>query len=96
MALEVNAAVFAQVESSGPYALNVIEPPAAPPAFVGLITGVPGSFAVLPSVPVSLMGEPSATFAEALVDSVGASGLTVKHSVALWSLDWMPVVASGG
>src|SRR5215468_5215915 len=74
----VNATVL---QSFGPKAVKVMVPPAGPPAVVGLITGVPGSFAVPVSVAVSLMGLPSRTGpAPALVASVGFTGFTVKHS----------------
>ena len=60
--------------------MNVIEPPAGPPAVVGLITGVPGLFAVPVSVALSLIVPPSWIGPLACVVSVGVTGLTAKHS----------------
>src|SRR6476661_4472505 len=49
---------------------------------------VPGSFAVPPSVATSLIFWPKSTGpVVACVDSVGCTGATTKHSLALWSLD---------
>ena len=83
------------VQLSGPKAVNVIEPgPAAPTAPVVLNGGTAGAVATPASVPVSLIGWPSATEAEAWVSSVGVTGLTVKHSVAVPSdTSGTPVVA---
>src|SRR5215468_8246297 len=77
---EVNATV---VQLFGPKAVKVMVPPAGPPAVVGLITGVPGLFAVPVSVAVSVIGLPRVTGpAPAMVVSVGVAGFTTKHSVA--------------
>ena len=64
----------------------MIVPPAARPAVVGLMTGVPGLFAVLPRVAVSVTGFPKSTGpAPAWVVSVGVRGVTLKHSPAVSS-----------
>ena len=75
--------------------VNVIVPVASPPSVVGLIEPllpvgppVPGLWAVLASVAVSVTGCPKLTGpAPASVVSVGFLGLTTKHSVSLLSLD---------
>src|SRR5438309_65239 len=79
--------VASVVQSSGPYSLKVIVPPAAAPAVpVVLMTGLAGWVAVPLSVAESLTVLPSGTPAPAVVASVGVTGLTVKHSVADESL----------
>jgi hypothetical protein len=84
------------VQSFGPYAVNVIVPPAAGPAVpVRLITGLAGCVAVPDSVAVSLTELPRLTSSPAVVARVGVTGLTVKHSVALESLEpGMPLAES--
>ncbi len=65
----------------GPYSLNVIVPPAgAPPVPVRLMTGLAGWVAVPPRAAESVTAVPRYTSAPAVVDSVGVTGLTVKHS----------------
>ena len=80
----------------GPYSLKVIVPPAAAPAVpVRLITGLAGWVAVPPSVAESVTAEPRLPPGPAVVDSVGVTGVTVKHSVADESLELgMPLAAS--
>jgi hypothetical protein len=77
------------MQSFGPKAVKVIVPCATFPAVVGLMTGVPGSLAVPPSVAVSLIvagtfvvfdGVPAIV---AWVASVGVTGVTLKHSLVL-------------
>ena len=62
--LPVTVTVFVYatvVQLFGPYAVKVMLPPAGPPAVVGLMTGLPGLFAVPPSDAVSLIEPPSCT-----------------------------------
>ena len=67
----------------GPYSLNVMVPPAGPPAVVGLMTGVPGWFAVPVRCALSVIDAPGDTVATGtLVVISGVTGLTVKHSPA--------------
>src|SRR5215212_11105277 len=89
MADEVNTRFVASqtAVADGPYSLNVIEPPAAAPAVVGLMTGDPGLFAVPASAAESLTELPIVTVPDAVVGSVAVTGLTTKHSVAAES-DW--------
>jgi hypothetical protein len=54
--------------------------PAAAPAVVGLIAGVPGWFDVPLRAAVSVTGLPSTTSGPAVVGSAGVTGVTVKHS----------------
>src|SRR6185436_1971746 len=84
------------VQSSGPYSLKVMVPPAAaPPVPVRLMTGSAGWVAVPPSVAESVTALPRRTSAPAVVASVGVTGFTVKHSDALESLDpGMPLAES--
>jgi hypothetical protein len=83
-------------ELLGPYNLKVMFPPAgAPPVPVVLITGLAGWVAVPLSVAESVTACPRFTSAPAEVDNVGVTGLTVKHSFALESLELgMPLALS--
>src|SRR2546426_2418024 len=74
------------VQSFGPRAVKVIMPPAGLPAVVGLMTGVPGWFAVPVMVAVSLIALPSWTGPEAWVLRFGVTGVTTKHSLVLVGL----------
>src|SRR5262245_24582711 len=74
--------------------VKVIFPVASPPSSFGLIDPslpfgppVPGLWAVPVSVAVSLTGLPRTTEPLAWVGIFGVAGLTMKHSVALLSLD---------
>ena len=80
-ALEVKATVL---QSFGPRSVKVIVPPARAPAVVGLMTGVPGWFAVPERLAVSVTGCPRSTeLAPAAVPKVGVTGVTLKHSLVL-------------
>jgi hypothetical protein len=82
------------VQLLGPYAVKVMVPFARLPAVVGVMTGVPGSLAVPLSVAVSVMVAGRLVLAGGVptivadVTSVGVTGRTVKHSVALLSEDF--------
>src|SRR5829696_421054 len=88
-----------QIGSSSPsrttsYNVKVIFPVASPPSSFGLIDPslpagppVPGLWAVPFSVAVSVTDLPIVTGSLAWVVSSGVAGLTMKHSVALLSLD---------
>jgi hypothetical protein len=77
------------LQSFGPKAVKVIEPCATFPAVVGLMTGVPGSLAVPVSVAVSLIVAGTLVVPDgvpvivARVESVGVTGVTLKHSLVL-------------
>ena len=59
----------------------MIVPSAGAPAVVGLMTGLPGWFAVLARSAVSVTGFPKSTGPDpAWVTSVGCLGVTLKHS----------------
>ena len=76
------------------YNVKVIFPVASPPSTFGLIDPllpvgppVPGLWAVPVSVAVSVTGLPMSTGPPAWVVIFGVAGLTMKHSLALKSLD---------
>ena len=87
--------VASVVQVASLYSQNVIVPVASPPSVVGLIEPasalpvgppVPGLCAVPVSVAVSVTGWPKSTGpAPAIVEIVGLTGLTRKHSPALES-----------
>src|SRR5262249_31996714 len=82
--VRVNGPAARVLQLSGPKTFQVIEPPAAAPGVIGLITGLPGWFAVPVIVAVSLIELPSVTVPLATcVVSCGVTGFTVKHSVVL-------------
>ena len=91
------ADVYASVvQLPGPYSLKVMVPDAAaPPVPVRLMTGSAGWVAVPLSAAESVTAVPSVTPGPAVVDKVGVTGVTMKHSVADESLELgIPFAAS--
>ncbi len=85
----------ASSQSSGPFRLHVIEPFAAAPTAELMDLklpssspgpALPGCVAVPDSVAVSVIAVPSVTSADAVVESVGVTGRTSKHSPELESV----------